>query len=46
MPKGKGIEHLVISVFEDDVYKIVIFQDVYGNYLTMNVEYNFNYERE
>ena len=32
------IEHLVISVFETIHYRIVVFQDVEGNYLIMNIE--------
>jgi len=34
------LEHLVVSVFDQKYYRIVIFQDVHGNYLTMNIEYN------
>jgi hypothetical protein len=42
---SKGITHLVISVFEEDIYKITVFQDVNGGYLTMNIEFNYDYER-
>lgn len=34
----RSIRHLVISVFEEKYYRIIIFQDVEGNYLTMNIE--------
>ncbi len=32
------ISHLVISVFDTIHYRIVVFQDIEGNYLTMNIE--------
>ena len=32
------IQHLVISVFDTRYYRIVVFQDIEGNYLTMNIE--------
>ena len=36
---SERIRHLVISVFEvEDYLRIVVFQDVEGNYLTMNIE--------
>jgi|21_taG_2_1085346.scaffolds.fasta_scaffold43633_3 hypothetical protein len=33
------IKHLVITEFEIDIYKIVIFQDIEGTYLTMNIDF-------
>ena len=33
------ITHLIITEFEVDIYKIVIFQDREGKYLTMNIDF-------
>jgi len=38
---SSSIEHLVISVYEDAYFRIVVFQDVEGNYLTMNIEHYY-----
>jgi len=39
--KKSSITHLVITIYEEDYYRIIVFQDTQGNYLTMNIEHYY-----